>query len=274
MTTMVITLKLQQLLRALLSRRYHELPEDVFAKLLTSLEKSCHHAQSFNMNMALRTTLWKCGFMKLTRRPSVSSVHDPLRASAPVRLPHLLEQETNGYTALLGALFRMYTKWEGPPKKGAEAPSGAGGGAEDEKSSEVEQPLDPAWMNGMAEPRLQSVCKLVMKRYIAAEQDIERLDSNESDFLDEEIEALVPVVKHALQGVKTFSEAQFRKHANWLYSLICNLVKCRDHEVRVLVSDIMRRQLASLLPLEVGVAASAGASTGDVNASDDMPPSE
>ena len=53
------------------------------------------------------------------------------------------------------------------------------------------------------------------------------------------------------------SEAQFRKHAPWLYNLLCNLVKCRDHQVRSLVSDIMRRQLVALLPLDAGAAASA-----------------
>ena len=69
----------------------------------------------------------------------------------------------------------------------------------------------------------------------------------------------MPVVILALQGVRTLNEAQFRQHAPWLYNLLCNLVKCRDPRVRGLVSDVMRRQLVALLPLDAGGAAAASA---------------
>ena len=86
---------------------------------------------------------------------------------------------------------------------------------------------------------------------------MERLEATQTDFLDEEIEALVPVVERVLTGILSFDNMQFGSHVAWIYPLLCNLVTCRNGQVRRLLSQIFSGPVSSLLPIGSGLAEAA-----------------
>ena len=93
-------------------------------------------------------------------------------------------------------------------------------------------------------------------------QDMERLEATQTDFLHEEIEALVPVVERVLTGILSFDNSQFRSHVAWIYPLLCNLVTCRNGQVRRLLSQIFSGPVGSLLPIGSGLTETAEAKVG------------
>lgn len=218
-SSMVATLKLQNLIKAILSTHYARLPQDTLKQLLVALEMSVSYAHDWNLDMPLRTVLWdQFGFM--TDRPVGSSRYGAAReARGPVRLPHLLEQETLGCSYLLTVMIAH---------------------------------LDDASciMRSESVDRFEAICVQVFRRYTTAEQTVGTVDEDR-DALEEEIRALVPVVEQGLRAIRDdLTPVMFCEYLPWIFPLLTDLCRCRNHQVHGLVADILKDRIGGMLPLE------------------------
>ena len=95
MTSMVVSLKMCQLVSDFVLVHAAALTVDQMDMLLSALETQYWHARSFNDNLPLRSQLHNVGFMK--------------RGEDSGGIPHLLEQEVHTASRILRVVFDIYS---------------------------------------------------------------------------------------------------------------------------------------------------------------------
>jgi hypothetical protein len=63
---------------------------------------------------------------------------------------------------------------------------------------------------------------------------------------------LTPLVVSAVAELGSMSPALFQRQLPWLYGLLCDLIGCSNHDLRLVVAGVFRSpSLAGLLPLRL-----------------------
>jgi Sec7-like guanine-nucleotide exchange factor len=231
--------------------------------LITLLEKSAAFARAFNADRALRSALWRAGFMRYAR-------HN--------KLPSLLRQETAATQQLLVLLMNLY-KHDNNTNTGA-APTG--GDAEDGWRS-----LALGHLIGLSSAMLKRYTQLAieaekarlrtspsyMHGAVAIGNALRILESSTASGMSSpagamspgavsgeapdndrdvfrEAAAYGPLVLTLLEGLLAFDDRQFKENLHWLYPLLTGLIVAGNLEIRALVKMVFDGRLQRLIPVE------------------------
>jgi len=207
----VVQLLLIDMLQDTLAQHYEFIPPNGLMTLLDALQRSFEFAQEFNQQIELRQVLKRLGFMREMKQ-----------------LPGLLKQEREALSCSLKVLFQVLC---------------------DERMQQSEQ-------FPKAVERLMSLCGTVLQNYAAKEARLHSQSELSADAADEaaaveterEVQGLVPIISEVvLTGLRDLQHGQFAAYAHELVPLLCELTVVNSREVRLMVREVLLRQVVPLV---------------------------
>jgi hypothetical protein len=205
MTSMVVTLGLIDVTTRVFSTYRKEFENKQYYTVLSILE-SCHwHARSFNEDQSLRHALRDESFMTF---PPNSR-----------RSPNLLDQEVNSVSLIIKIAIQLLSHTNNN---------------ENGQSTPINQNQNENGVINEAYLWVQKYGTLAVERYAAIQNLTMPADITQ---------AYKPAIICLLSGVLHLGTFNFKHFLPWISNAVCQLVKCDDKDIRLLLSKLMETQV-------------------------------